>query len=484
MKFAFLILLFSLSFDQVISQTLNKDNSSFQSGSFTQQSVAVERNDFPYLVLDSTITEFWGYIGNKFDVTEKGLKKFENNAADLPVKITEYKTSYYNGFPQIKLDTTILVYDLENRILSQQKLTVDNLGNFSGGLLYEYTYTTPGQTNYVLIISVKNYATAFWQPFNRKTTTSNDTSRVDLLEFWDTAAGEYIPHSRYTNTYDAEGNELTNLSEIWDMVNWKAASFWEKTYNEEGNIISNQTSNLNLSGNLIPALRFEYEYDNFGRRWKQYSFVWDTLEGDFLLSSQSENQYNNENEVIQIETFTALPSGVLENSSRILYSYGPGIYTDLAEETILQQWDTVTLNYVNSGLSRLVYADIPGDRVLLEHEYSDKAPLSPEEWRRNTYWQNFYTKSPQSGILTTSLEAACKVPNPYQTGTQVICDFLDTNTSYMLQVFDLSGGTMYTRYFKGCDGWSIRKNLPAGMYVAVITRNDKLVANWKLVIAQ
>ncbi|MEM6263431.1 MAG: T9SS type A sorting domain-containing protein [Bacteroidota bacterium] len=100
-----------------------------------------------------------------------------------------------------------------------------------------------------------------------------------------------------------------------------------------------------------------------------------------------------------------------------------------------------------------------------EITYFDKEP-SRNEWLPQIRYVYYYSKV--TSVKASMSQLSCALPNPIQKGYAYTCDALEANTSYTLQVQDISGRVLQKTPFKGSDSFQLTGNFSEGIYLLSI----------------
>lgn len=484
MKKGTLLLLFSIFFTAVQAQSTYDFFHQSDQKFYPARIMAVDRSNFPVLLIDSLMVEFWGDLQDVNTLFYSQNAKFGYDQDEKPITEHSRSINYSSGVEYISNVSAIYNYDQDNRRILYQTVTTDGFGNYLSEAKDEYSYTGIGFHNSIITRWIKNDPQENWKRQNRRITTGDDTFKEEQNEVWDENLTVFVPQSRTYSTYAPSGDPLSIQTELWTGTAFVVVSLTESTYDASGNILFS----VSKSGSVTQPLQFsnksEYTYDLMGRNTVTEQYTWDSAVSTWQLILQEDHTYNMQNEKVETSRFSPGLNGNPDRNDRLTYTYGPGIYTNTPEETLSQYLAPISMEYLDDFRNRNVFSDLPNGQVQLLIDNGQKKEPGVGEWLKGFYGELYYNKSQISSAPEVPTEKSCSVPNPYPSGFQVQCDQLKTDASYLLWVYDMNGKEVYAKHFKGGEGWSINRQLGSGTYFAVVTQNGRKVAGYKIVAGE
>lgn len=241
---------------------------------------------------------------------------------------------------------------------------------------------------------------------------------------------------RETYTYDTNGNESTNIGEIWQFNNW---------------------TNL---------YRYTYFYDSIGNRltklFEWYNNAWILSERDTYIYTANGNILSNLNE--QWNSQNNIWLKIWKDTS--IYDSNENALNTKAYRWNNSSWivDSLTSSFVIS-----VYYNN------MQSQYSDNG------YKIEAYYDYFNTIENVS-ILQASIS---NYPNPFNNATTITYS-LSAKSNVKLSVYDITGKEVSTLVNQTQQQGTYNvnfnaANLPSGMYYYKLTTNDKMESG-KMVI--
>ncbi len=428
------------------------------------------------------------------DLYEDSLYWEDRDFQTLEVNQRTYSRNHYNTLNQvIRKDIKTVVSPLfegpwlrtsyEYNSFGQQ-ISALTMEDYGGGIVnFQSRFTSVFNANNLVTERVwERYLLGAWTNEYRTQHEYGTTfeNRV-TYQFW--ADNNWKNQSRSTIIKNSIDQEVLGFREEWNLSigDWRVNQERTIEYDSSGNIIQY----LNKSGNPLQwAFRTDYHYNDQGQNDYYTYFTWKSTLNDWVKSDYVLNLFNFNSELIErfSYSFDTLDNEVL--SSRQLFSYNEGIFSDAPKNSISQRWSPSTLAFRNESKLTNDYFLLSDDKAMLVSDYSLGELFGFPDWTVLSHGETFFhigdnVSSPEPQALKP-----CQAPNPYPTNHKVTCDGLQENGSYMLYVYDSQGRVAYARHFKGGDGWSIHQNLPTGVYIAAIVRNGERISAQRLVIGR
>jgi hypothetical protein len=218
-----------------------------------------------------------------------------------------------------------------------------------------------------------------------RTFDANGNSLTELEQEWQIST--WVDQSRYTYTYDANGNTLTGLHELWETNAWLNESKITLSWDANGNMLTFMQENWQ-SGAWVNSSKYTYVYDANGNLLTELLEVW------FASAWENYARYTYTYDA-NGNVLTALSelwqTNAWENWSRSTLTYDAigNQLTELVEDWQITEW----VNYI-----KFTYTyDAGGNRL---------SQLS-EEWQTNAWvnsWRYAYTYDADGNMLTETNE--------------------------------------------------------------------------------
>lgn len=235
-----------------------------------------------------------------FFILFSGLVGLSNTFAQdvqlIPSLQKDKKTLYNPAEKNLiwKPDTAI-TYNTINLQSSRYSFTYDDNGNMLTEIIEHFesdiwvnfrktTYTYNDNGN-VLTMLIWGWGNGHWTNYLRYTYTYDDIGfQVGLYEELESSTWTWIYVSRFSSTYDDNGNRLTDLIENWGSDTWRNHYRDTYFYDNNGNITtelreywgqdnwinsSRQTYTYNGSGNMLTQLTENWESEGWGNSWRK-----------------------------------------------------------------------------------------------------------------------------------------------------------------------------------------------------------------------
>ncbi|MEI8204256.1 MAG: T9SS type A sorting domain-containing protein [Bacteroidota bacterium] len=134
----------------------------------------------------------------------------------------------------------------------------------TSGIYVRYTQTFDAAGN-VLSILEEIWQNNSWMKNERHVYAYDDRGNVhfDLDEFWFNETWNY--HSLYTYVYNGSRNNLTCLWEFWQANKWELLARENHTYNSSGSLLTVLFETKDTNNTWIPMLKNTYSYNEQGK---------------------------------------------------------------------------------------------------------------------------------------------------------------------------------------------------------------------------
>lgn len=215
--------------------------------------------------------------------------------------------------------------------------------------------------------------TTIWTNTTQTITTYNTDNIIVLNQAWDTLTSLWVDDTKYSYTYNANGEKTEELNEIWDETSaalikntvktytyhangeaderitklWNTStSAWETTiydflkYDENGNVLDDYTKKWDSDTNEIVdgGTRWTYTYDGDGKKTYQHREEWDVAADDWIDVNQSFFTYDTNGNVLeevkQKDYYdAAIPDSIWKYDLQYTYTYDTnGFLTEMVKK--------------------------------------------------------------------------------------------------------------------------------------------------------
>lgn len=209
-----------------------------------------------------------------------------------------------------------------------------------------------------------------WLFLNRTSRTFNEFGEMneELFELWGQAQN-WVNDSRISYTYDAKGNLLITLDELWEGNVWKPSTRVTRSYDASGNILVMVCEN-HYGNNWAMNYKYTYEYTSDGKISALESLIYidDTVSQGSRLHFDFDLNGN-----LILDTRESLSEGVWTYFMKTTYTYNAD---NLMLDEVSELWQTAQW--------------VPDHRY--EYSYNNKKWRIEEivkQWNLNE-WKNSY----------------------------------------------------------------------------------------------
>lgn len=271
----------------------------------------------------------------------------------------------------------------------------------------ETTYNAIGQVTQFIDY---NWSGSAWVEYYKETYSynSNDLVEYHTIFYWNTITSTWDPNTRYTYSYDANGNTIMQLTQTWNGSAW--VNYYR--YNYTFNASNKNTSYRSLSWNSVLSV-----WDNSYRDTTIYNaggyirnaFIWNTVTSTWDNYSVSTATTSVSDMILTYLTqYWNSSLSVFENYYRYTYSYDAN---DNFLTSLTESWDATNTIWKNYYRYTSAYN---ADNYILYYlnENWDDATTS---WVNSSRTYYRYEINPFAGI--NDLSAAYQTnlyPNPSQ----------------------------------------------------------------------
>jgi hypothetical protein len=216
----------------------------------------------------------------------------------------------------------LYTYDASGRVSVQIEQSWDTISNsFENYVQYTFTYNAAGNVTLVSTETTETWEGSAWKTDNRYTCSyddsgyltstlhegwfggswvnsfletyirnSNGTVQELLARKWNEEASEWENDYRYTNTYNDEGERLTQLEEFWMAGAW--VTYEQGTYTYSGNNLTNYLVEFNDgNGGWEIDHQVKYTYNGNGTISQSTDQGWNEDQGIWVNSERQDYVY-------------------------------------------------------------------------------------------------------------------------------------------------------------------------------------------------
>lgn len=403
--------------------------------------------------------------------------------------------------------TYFLQYDDRQRPLETLSQRTNSMGEWTDWRRRQFAYD--GDELERLLIQYWDASTASWEDVVERIFDYADDGNLQQKTYR-RAPGLGLPlanRSRWTYSYDEQGNLQTVLFQRHPENEWEDVSRQLWTYTPEGRV-QEQTQQRMQGGAWENARRRVWLYDEVNGMIQSITEqVWSSMQQAWQNHSRQEytNSEMRQWNAIRRQTWDAA-TGQWENEQRELFDYGTNTRLN---SRVLQRWDNGEWKNRFRGAYQLEGTTINGlfersptggndwqldSRFQTVYDDSFQQQLSQgwqswnaqmERWENNLQTiriRNFWSEQVVSSTQNPASEILCTIPNPYRLNTSLNCPEMEPGSTYSLQVFNLVGQPVFQRQIRGGDTFSISGNIPAGLYVLHWRKDNRPAQVWKLMI--
>lgn len=298
----------------------------------------------------------------------------------------------------------------------------------------------------------------------------NDLEKT-LKKVWSEDLQDWVKHEQLTYSYTYAGRELEVLTEAWMTDRWTATSLSEKFYGDEDQLKRHITSRWSGDAfDWIPEEQLLYTYEAHTelpvterlQSWSDSLRTW-------INEAERRFVYDEDDNIIEaVESTWSVELG----------DFVPVVFTEWAYNNNGQQEDVFSkpLDGFDSGNAETVM-NIPifgssatyNDDGNLNQLVTQEWDKDNETWQPVRYEKNFWSHYISGNAAVTDPDITCVYANPHTIGLPWYCESLKREVQYTLELFDITGRLYYADTFMGGNTFRIKRNIPSGMYIALIT---------------
>ncbi|NRB46655.1 MAG: T9SS type A sorting domain-containing protein [Saprospiraceae bacterium] len=290
--------------------------------------------------------------------------------------------------------------------------------------------------------------------------------------------GEWVNRSRKQQSYNEEGDLLTQTLQKWVDNAWKNSRQRDWDYD----MASGVTRKVTLSAWDTPTNEwievfiqtFSYNADS---QWTGSSFqAWDQDNEVWVNTQRTQYLYNNQRnpigQIMQLwendEWRNNLRGGLtIENETQIAQ---------------IQQWDASADDWTNF----LRYQQtIDANGITQEKLGMERWDSDSETWINRNFTQRFtyfWSEQVVNALQEVALPENCQLANPYQGGMPILCDLTGTSTNLQVELYDMMGRRVLQQSWASAQEGSIDSPPVPGLYLLRITQDQQTQHLQKIVI--
>lgn len=262
--------------------------------------------------------------------------------------------------------------------------------------------------NHLLSKTEQHWIPSGWENYSRITCTydASGNQLSEVQEDWDNVSSSWINNTYLSYTYNALNKPITFLAQSWDtsLLNWtngNRATLNYNTNNEYINILIEQWD-ANLSVWITQSQTINYVYTN-GDLISLEEQVWDQINSIFKPSYTQRNTYDANHHILT---------------------------------TTYQDWSTSTNMYYDSAIDTLTY-DVNGNQITyVNHQWNTQS----NSWRKANRIYDYYSSS--VGIIENGLQSAVVSLHPNPTTNDVVISINNQLFFNEVSVADITGKTV------------------------------------------
>lgn len=297
-----------------------------------------------------------------------------------------------------------------------------------------YTYTPEEGTSDVWVKRVK------------MTVTYSGSLMSEIIAIgYDEDTGEERSKSKLKTTYNDIGNTLMETSEIYnsDSMRWDLMVKDEYEYNADNQIIREENYNVDwTTGLLAPISRNTYDYDSDGNLETQKEYLFYGT-GDLTLSYKDDFTFKN-----------------LDTENIMLPSSDIGIFGNYTDFYDVEFYENGAIDEVEHY--SYSYTDTETNEML-------------EKTGKYHYSEHNSSATSAKQLDNTSIKV---FPNPFSNEIKL---HLDKAEDYQLKIRNGIGQMVYSTTIYGTTTSHDVSDLPSGIYILSLAKEDKKAAAYKLI---
>jgi hypothetical protein len=487
--------------------------------------------------LDSVYRSDWNQAGSSWILTQKEYKIMNSEALVVQDQFLSYDTSsgqwvvarkfineYFTGSSDIKSITGQLLNTQTGNFVTYQYTHYSSPGVmdeeysknwdqpshlFTGGSRKLYQYNGSGFLTQVLAETL-DYTTQDWLNGTRTTYMYTLTQKLSevLLESWNITSTAWVKNYRWIYTYDASDFLVLLGEQSWDDLSTTWVNSAQTTYTNNGYGLPTTTvlENWNeVSSSWIPYTRTTNTYNQS----QKLTQLLETYNPSSMLWSNSYyiiwTYYTTGND--RATTGAFWDAGLLKWTNNMLlqydssgyeteeylknydpqtyeftggyrYSYG---YDAMWNKTsyLVQNWNTSLNDWSNTSQDLYTYDALN----LLTLDLMQQWNSAQSGWVNYRKWDYYYNEFIGIGEISPGGQP-CVFENPLKEGSTIRCSFFKEGSAFRVSLYNVSGEQVYSEQFRGNGSFTIPGDLPSGMYLLVISRDEEPSYQVKVILVR
>ncbi len=397
------------------------------------------RDDAMFLT-DSTFNYVVDVTTETVDTVSKSINLSFNNYGQI-IETIDYvrDTSLLKWLPSQR---TVYNYDEDGGLLEFHKYEwIDSSEMWQQ---YERRFYTPEEFGSTLtIVQLWNEENNSWENESRESAGFMNIGKPDFLyhENWDTITATWKKVWRLDFAYDEDEKIKAKLYSKWDSTGWVNHNQTFYFYDNDG-IITDEYINAWYDDAWHRIARLVYT-DNFDGHWQTMThYIWNDVDSLWGVFKMDERTFDENDRVIFHTHKTWIVDHWQYTFSNLMEydEHGNTIRHDL-QKFLDGEWKTVS-----------------GSSFYVSDHNATAVPYVPDR-----------------GLV-------CVIPNPYS-GQPIYVEATSTGEKLFVGLFDLTGRLHYRQRVQNKATFTIRKQLPGGVYFLSITGNGRILSTKKIVIA-
>lgn len=290
-------------------------------------------------------------------------------------------------------------------------------------------------------------------------------------KMWSEELQDWVSHEQLTYIYTYSGQELEVLTEVWSADRWTTTALSEKFYGDEEQLerhTSSRWSNSDL--NWIPEEQLLYTYgEDSDLPSTEKLQSWNDSLGTWVNETERTFVYDEDDNMVE---------AIESTWSNEFDDFIPVILTEWAYNSDGQPADVFskpfgTPDSVSPGSpdhgpvfgSSATYNEDGNLNQLVNQEWDSHS----ETWEPVSYEVHYWSEYVFGNSEFSDPDITCIYANPYSIGLPWYCKSLKREVQYNIELFDITGRLYYADTFTGGNTFRIKRSLPSGVYIALIT---------------
>lgn len=329
-----------------------------------------------HALLDNNLTSVLGQIWVPSDWVDDTMQNYKYNEDGLLTELDFQKIENSEWKTEMKY---LMEYNTENQPTVNIMWAYEDDGTIVRGIKWESTYSGEKIIEEIQYswdidseeweLSVKNeyeysneliskvleydYLISSWDLFQQFTYTYDAQGRQieELTEIWSVTENAFENSNISTTSYHQNGKISEELSKQWDVENqqWSVGNYYlyEFQYDANGNLIEYvSTMSMEFAGfTMIMKSKMQSEYDSNNYLIEDIDFAWEENASEWLELSKSEYTNDTEGNPLVVLIYDKL-SGSWDYSEKMIYNYGGAVDVE-SNKTNTPKIFNLSQNYPN-----------------------------------------------------------------------------------------------------------------------------------------